>query len=447
MLIPANISSLTTKFNDFNISKELLSSIETMGFIQASEIQAKAIPLLLEGKDLVGQAQTGTGKTAAFAIPLIESIDTKVFATQALILCPTRELVVQVAGELKKLTKHQKQISILAIYGGQSINIQLKALKQGCDIVIGTPGRIMDHLRRKTLKLDRVKYLVLDEADQMLDMGFREDMETIIPKTSPDRQTVMFSATMPPELVKLMQRYLQDPVEIKLGGGGQQSKQIKQLYFNINSSSKLEALERVLAHHKIKSGIIFCNTKLKVDELTHKLSQRKYITAALHGDINQRKRDRVMKTFKQGAIDLLVATDVAARGLDINDLEAVINFDLPRADQDYVHRIGRTGRAGKTGLALSFVSGGEVRAVNRIAQKNNMQIEGHKIPVVEGFEDIDFEPSKSTKFFQKPEAGSRSSSGGRGSNNRSSKGRSFKARNSKSSNKNRPKAGYARNAR
>lgn len=395
-----------TNFDDLDLIPELVSAIADMGFTAPSEIQAKAIPSLLEGKDVIGQAQTGTGKTAAFSIPGIMKVDKADKSTQLVILCPTRELVVQVTGELKKLTKYlQNSMSVLAIYGGQDISIQLKALKKGAHIVVATPGRIMDHMRRETLKLDKLKYLVFDEADQMLDMGFREDMETILAETPADRQTVMFSATIPKDLMLLMKKFQNNPVHINTAGKEAQSKQINQLYFHINHAAKFEALKRLLTFHKIKSALIFCNTKMKVDELAKELTARKYSTASLHGDIDQKKRDRVMQEFRRGKIELLIATDVAARGLDVNDLEAVINYDLPRFDQDYVHRIGRTGRAGKAGLALTFCTGREVDHIQRIARKTNMTIEQAKIPDAKALERTNFETVKAqvhaTEFNRK----------------------------------------------
>ena len=367
-----------------------------MGYVSASEIQEKAIPSLLEGKDVIGQAQTGTGKTAAFSIPGITKVDPDNNKPQFLVLCPTRELVVQVTGELKKLTKYQQNvISVLAIYGGQDISIQLKALKKGAaQIIVATPGRIMDHMRRGSVKFDQLKYLVFDEADQMLDMGFREDMETILAETPKERQTVMFSATIPKDLMALMKRFQKDPIHINTIGNSTQAKQINQLYFHINNASKLEALKRLLTFHNISNALIFCNTKMKVDELAKELNAKKYTTASLHGDIDQKKRDRVMKEFRQGKIQLLIATDVAARGLDVDDLEAVVNYDLPRFDQDYVHRIGRTGRAGKAGLALTFCAGREVDHIQRIARKTNMTIEQSKIPDARDMEKTNFESVK-----------------------------------------------------
>ena len=375
-----------TSFESFKLSSNLKRAIAEMGFTQASEIQARAIPVLLEGRDIIGQAQTGTGKTAAFAIPGIEALELNNRNTQILVLCPTRELVVQVRGEFEKLTKHHENTSVVAIYGGQDIGIQLKSLKKSAQIVVGTPGRVMDHIRRGTLMLDEVKYLVLDEADQMLDMGFLEDMEVILSETPETRQTVMFSATMSRELMSLMNEFQNNAQHINVIGQKEQSRQINQLFFHINGSCKLEALKRLLAFYKIKSALIFCNTKIKVDELAKELSAERYSTASLHGDMDQKRRDRVMEAFKHGSIEILIATDVAARGIDVNDLEAVINYDFPRFDQDYVHRIGRTGRAGKEGLALTFVVGKEIEHINRIARKNNMVIEKGKIPEIQDLE-------------------------------------------------------------
>ena len=383
-----------SEFNQFNISKELQQAIAEMGFIKPSPVQAQAIPVLLNGRDLVAQAQTGTGKTVAFGIPCIEKIDPNNKATQALIMCPTRELAVQVAEEFKKLSKKHRNIYTCSVYGGQNIETQLKVLRKGAQIVVGTPGRLMDHMRRKSLKLDQIKYLVLDEADQMLDMGFREDMETIITKTPSDRQTLMFSATIPKQLASLMDRYQTKAVKINTTGEGVQNKQIKQLYFHIPQANKFDVMVRLLEHYRIMSGIIFCNTKIMVDQLSKRLAKNKYRTAALHGDIPQNKRSRVMQSFKKAELEILVATDVAARGLDINGLEAVINYDLPKFDQDYVHRIGRTGRAGKEGLALSLIVGGEIEHIERIGRRNKLKIENAQEANIEGLEDIKYEKVK-----------------------------------------------------
>ena len=405
-----------------------------MGFEKPSAIQAEAIPVLLSGKDIIAQAQTGSGKTAAFAIPLIEGIDLENRNTQALIMCPTRELVVQVANEIKKLTKYQKKLSVFSIFGGQDIKIQLKALKQGCQIIVGTPGRIQDHMRRRSLKLDQIKYLVLDEADQMLDMGFREDMENIIRETPRTRQTLMFSATMTKTLTALMERYQKSPKHINTAGEGTQSKQIQQVFFHIHADKKLDTINKLIEHYRIFSGIIFCNTRRKVDELNKVLAKAKVKCAALHGEIPQSKRNRTMEAFRKGKIEMLIATDVAARGLDIKNLDAVINYDIPRFDQDYVHRIGRTGRAGKEGLALTLTTGSENNHIEGIARKNNLHIEAAHELEIEGL-DLDFAPirdrsksnnkgrSKGKGFFSKkrdskPRQGIRSRSSGSESRNR-----------------------------
>jgi len=353
-----------------------------MGFTKATEIQAQAIPALLKQQDFIGQAGTGTGKTAAFAIPTIELLDYQSKDIQALILCPTRELAVQVAEQFKLLTKYQRKLSCVAIYGGQSINAQFQALQRGAQIVVGTPGRVMDHMRRGTLRFDNLKMLVLDEADRMLDMGFQEDIETILKATPSNRQTVLFSATMAREILKLAQNYQKNPLHIDITAGKQQSAQITQLYFDIKRSSKNQALKRLLAFYKVRSALVFCNTKQKVDELARMLKQDGFATGALHGDIRQNKRNAVMKRFREDSVRLLIATDVAARGIDVNDVDAVINYDIPRDDQDYVHRIGRTGRAGKTGLALSFVVGSERQHIKYIARNNDMAVKQANIPSI-----------------------------------------------------------------
>ena len=436
MLIHATVSVLTD-FKKLNLSKELQLAISDMGFEKASAIQAQAIPKLMEGRDIIAQAQTGTGKTAAFGIPCIEKIDASNKQTQALIMCPTRELCVQVTNEMKKLARHHKNIYTTAIYGGQSINIQLKSLRKGSQIIVGTPGRIMDHMKRGTLKLGKLKYLVLDEADQMLDMGFREDMEDIITKTPKSRQTLMFSATMTPDLEVLMKRYQKDLIKISTLGEGRQNKQISQTYFNVKQANKTEVLKKLLVNYKIFSGIIFCNTKKKVDDLTRLLAKDDYKTAALHGDIPQRKRDRVMQNFKKGKVEFLVATDVAARGLDINDLEAVVNYDIPRADQDYVHRIGRTGRAGKKGLALSITTGREAQHMERIAKKNSFKINNAADLNIEEHEDIELETvsnkgSKSGSSRKRGFSSKSRSSRSQGSRSKNSRSRGPRSKDSKS---------------
>ncbi len=351
-----------------------------MGFTNATEIQSRTLPILLDNHDLIGQAGTGTGKTAAFAIPTIEKLDPNSKDLQALILCPTRELAVQVAEQFSLLMKYHPKLSSLAIYGGQSIYTQLKALQRGPQVVIGTPGRVMDHMRRGTIKLRKIKHLILDEADRMLDMGFTDAIETIIKDTPADRQTVMFSATMQPEILKLTKKYLSGAQHVDVTAGKASSPQIDQVYYSLKNKSKLQALKRLIAFHKIGSALVFCNTKRRVDDLCEDLRKDGFAAAGLHGDLRQNKRDMVMKGFRQDEVRLLIATDVAARGIDVDNVDAVFNFDLPRDDEDYVHRIGRTGRAGKTGLAITFTVGSERQHIERIARRNSGNITCGKIP-------------------------------------------------------------------
>lgn len=362
-------------FKSLGLNEKSLKSVNELGFANATEVQQATIPLLLQRHDLIAQAATGTGKTLAFALPCVESMNADDKNVQALILCPTRELAVQVSNELRKLTLGQK-IFVTPVYGGQEMQVQLKALKRGTHIVVGTPGRVKDHLQRGSLKLGKVKYLVLDEADQMLDMGFVEEIDEIIARIPKSRQTIMFSATMSSKLKELAKRFQKNAKQINLVSKNKAANlNIKQLCMRMKNSAKDQSLEALLQEYKIFSGIIFCNTKRKVDELSRLLTKKKYSVASIHGDIKQRKRDRVMKDFKKGAFELLVATDVAARGIDVDNLEAVINYDLPRFDEDYIHRIGRTGRAGKNGLAFNFVTKNDSANINRIAKKHKLKLE------------------------------------------------------------------------
>ncbi|MCX2739305.1 DEAD/DEAH box helicase [Pontibacter anaerobius] len=345
------------RFEELPLSPEVQRAIADMGFEEASPIQTQAIPVVLEGKDIIGQAQTGTGKTAAFGIPTIETIDPNDRRVQALILCPTRELAIQVSGEIQKLAKYKPGISVVPIYGGQSYDRQLRALKQGVQIVIGTPGRVMDHINRGTLQLDGVKKIILDEADEMLDMGFREDIEYVLERIPEDRQTIFFSATMSKPIMEMTKRYQTDPVIVKVVHQELTVTNIDQAYFEVRNSAKQEVLSRLLDMYNMKSVIIFCNTKRMVDDLVSGLQARGYFSDALHGDLNQNQRTAVMNKFRNGTLEILVATDVAARGLDVENVEAVFNYDLPQDEESYVHRIGRTGRAGKSGKAFSFVGG------------------------------------------------------------------------------------------
>ena len=344
---------------DFDLSQETRRAIEDMGYDAPTPIQALAIAPLLEGKDVIGQAQTGTGKTAAFGIPIIEKIDAADRTTQALVVCPTRELAVQTAGELIKLAKYRPGLNVLAVYGGQPIERQLRPLKMGVQIVVGTPGRVMDHLNRGTLSLDGVKIAVLDEADEMLDMGFREDIESILSKTPETRQTALFSATMPLPILNLSQKYLKEPEILRVENKQMTVEAIRQTYIPIRSFHKVELLSRLLVRDGVTRALVFMNTKLGVEDVVTKLQARGFAAAGLHGDMRQIERDAIMERFKNGMVGILVATDVAARGLDIDNVEAVFNYDLPLDVEYYVHRIGRTGRAGREGRAYTFVVGRE----------------------------------------------------------------------------------------
>ncbi|QCR21782.1 DEAD/DEAH box helicase [Pontibacter sp. SGAir0037] len=377
------------RFEELPLSAEVQRAIADMGFEEASPIQTEAIPVVLEGRDIIGQAQTGTGKTAAFGIPTIESIDENDRSVQALILCPTRELAIQVAGEIQKLIKYKPNINIVPIYGGQSYDRQLRALKQGVQIVIGTPGRVMDHIERGTLKLDKVKKIILDEADEMLDMGFRDDIEFVLGHMPEERQTIFFSATMSKPIMDLTKRYQNDPVIVKVVHKELTVTNIDQVYFEVRNSMKGEVLSRILDMHNMKSVIIFCNTKRMVDELVTNLQSRGYFADALHGDLNQNQRSNVMGKFRNATLEILVATDVAARGLDVDNVEAVFNYDLPQDEEAYVHRIGRTGRAGKSGKAFSFVSGrSDMYKLKDIMRYTKATIQLQQVPTYEDVNEL-----------------------------------------------------------
>lgn len=361
-------------FSDLGVSEEILRAVEDMGYTQPSPIQAQTIPLLLQGADVIGQAQTGTGKTAAFGIPIIDRIDSSIKKPQALILCPTRELAVQVEGEIAKLTKYNRKISSTCIYGGESIDRQIRSLKKGVQVVVGTPGRIMDHMDRRTLDLSQVGIIVLDEADEMLDMGFRDDIEKILSSMPEERQTVFFSATMPKPILELTRKYQTDPEIIKVLRKELTVENISQLYFDVRSGLKTDLISRLINLHQYKLSVIFCNTKRVTDEVTEELITKGIPAEALHGDLSQAQRTKVMNKFRKGHCSVLVATDVAARGIDVENVEAVFNFDLPLDEENYVHRIGRTGRAGRSGTAISFVSGrrdaGKIKDLERFIKTN-----------------------------------------------------------------------------
>ncbi|MBR3628446.1 MAG: DEAD/DEAH box helicase [Elusimicrobia bacterium] len=376
------------KFTELNLSPEILKAVADMGFEETTPIQSLAIPKMIEGVDLIGQAQTGTGKTAAFGIPILEKILPKEKKVQALIMCPTRELAIQVAEELKALSKYKKGINIVPVYGGQPIVRQMAALHKGAHIVIGTPGRIIDHIERQTIKLDNTKIVVLDEADEMLDMGFRDDIELILKNLSQDKQTVFFSATMPREFLALTKKYQKNPVNIKVVHEKLTVPQTEQLYCEVREHQKLEALARCIDIADAKLSLVFCNTKRRVDEVTAQLQVRGYSADAIHGDMNQTQRDRVMDKFRNCKIEILVATDVAARGIDVDDVEAVFNFDIPQDIESYVHRIGRTGRAGRTGKAYSFVAGKDIYKIRDIQRYAKVTIKRMPVPSLADVENL-----------------------------------------------------------
>lgn len=359
------------KFEEFKISKEILKAITDMGFEESTPIQGQTIPTALEGKDLIGQAQTGTGKTAAFGIPLIENASKENTQIQALVLTPTRELAMQVAEELNKIG-NIKGIRALPIYGGQDIMRQIKALKKNPQIIVATPGRFMDHMRRKNVKLNGINMVVLDEADEMLNMGFVEDIETILKEVPTERQTLLFSATMPRQIQTLAQKFMNNPESIAVKSTEITVPNIVQEYIEVPEKQKFDVLCRLLDIQGPELAIVFGRTKRRVDELSEALSKRGYGAEGIHGDLTQSKRDSVLRKFKEGTIEVLVATDVAARGLDITGVTHVYNFDIPQDPESYVHRVGRTGRAGNTGIATTFVSPREIsflKTIERVAKR------------------------------------------------------------------------------
>lgn len=369
------------KFDDLNIEEKILQGLDDIGYEEPTPIQINAIPLIMEGKDVIGQSQTGTGKTAAFSIPAISRINPVNKNTQILVLCPTRELALQACDEVKKFAKYLDGVKCVAIYGGQSIDRQVKLLRQGAHMIIGTPGRILDHISRKTLKLGKLKMLVLDEADEMLNMGFRDDIEEIITYVPEKRQTVLFSATMPRPIMQIVNKYLNDPVTIKTGPKQLTVPKITQSYYDVPSGKKLDTLCTLIEELNPKRSIVFCNTKRMVDQLAGELSTRGYLALGIHGDMRQIVRTNVMRSFKNGTTDILIATDVAARGIDVEDIDIVFNYDIPTDSEYYVHRIGRTGRAGKDGTAISFVCGRkEADQLRSIARDTKSRLNYKKAP-------------------------------------------------------------------
>ena len=372
------------RFEELNLSAPLLEAIAQLDFTEMTEIQEKAIPLLLEGKDVIGKSNTGTGKTAAFSIPILEQMGQMPQEERrnvcALILCPTRELAMQACDEIRKFSRFQRQIKPVAVYGGASMERQIYQLKNGANLVVGTPGRVLDHLRRRTLKLDQLQTIVLDEADEMLNMGFREDIEFVLSGVPEERQTVLFSATMPKPIMEITKKFQNNAKVIKVTKKELTVPNIEQYYYDVKPKKKEEVLSRLLDIYSPRLSVVFCNTKKQVDLLVNALLGRGYFAAGLHGDMKQEQRDRVMQGFRTGKTEILVATDVAARGIDVDEVEAVFNYDLPQDDEYYVHRIGRTGRAGREGRAFSFVSGKEVYKLKEIQRYCKTKIYAQKVP-------------------------------------------------------------------
>jgi len=368
------------KYSDTEINAYILKAVREMGFEYMTPIQEQAIPVLLEGKDVIGQAQTGTGKTAAFSIPMIQKIDISCKKPQGIILCPTRELAMQAAEEIRKITKYMHGLKVLPVYGGQDISKQIRALSQGVQIIVGTPGRVMDHLRRHTIKTANVQMIVLDEADEMLNMGFREDMETILSQMPEEHQMALFSATMPQAILEITNQYQKDAVFIKVTPKEVTVAAIEQSYYRIAKKDKMNALCRLIDFHQPNRCLIFCNTKKMVDEMTQELKGRGYEAEGLHGDLSQFQRDTVMNLFRNGRCAILIATDVAARGIDVSGVDAVFNYDVPEDIEYYVHRIGRTGRAGREGKSMTLVSGREVFKIRDIERICHTRIEEKKLP-------------------------------------------------------------------
>ncbi|TVR56418.1 MAG: DEAD/DEAH box helicase [Puniceicoccaceae bacterium] len=386
-------------FSELGISDAILKAVDRLGFEEASPIQTAVIPVALQGGDVVGQSSTGSGKTAAFAIPAIERLDPARRVTQVLILCPTRELALQVAEETGKLAAFRRGVQVVPIYGGQSYDRQFRALAAGAQMVIGTPGRILDHLDRGTLVLDDLAMLILDEADRMLDMGFREDIERVLAAAPEGRQLFFFSATLPRPIRDLISRFAKNPSWIHIEAKALNAPQVDQVYYEVDRRSKLEILTRLIDLNDFRYGIIFCSTKVMVDDLDEHLHARGYATDRLHGDISQAQRNRVMAKFRKKGFEFLVATDVAARGLDVDDLEVVFNYDLPNDSEDYTHRIGRTGRAGRKGRAITFVSGREVYSLQAMIRHGGLKLRREKVPSLD-----QVEQARENAFFERVRA-------------------------------------------
>lgn len=380
-----DIPVIAQGFSELGLSDDLLKALSDMNFVNPSSIQKEAIPQVLSGNDIIAKAPTGSGKTAAFAIPIIEKLDLNPEnkSIQALVLCPTRELAIQVHREFEKLTKYFENISVVSVYGGQNIEKQLSALKKEPQIIVATPGRLMDHLRRGSIKLNLAHTVVLDEADEMLDMGFREDIYTILEETPVNRQTILFSATMAKDIMELTKKFQKSPNMVDVTDNLMNTPNIEQQYFEVVEKDKIELLTRLLNLHNVNLALVFCNTKSNVDKVVEILKTKGYFSDAIHGDMNQAQREKVMRGFRNGSVKILVATDVAGRGIDVKNIEAVFNYDLPRDDEDYIHRIGRTGRAGTSGISFTFVSKKQVQSLRRIERANGIQIHKKDIPTFE----------------------------------------------------------------
>lgn len=385
---------MDTKFTDLGLRAELIESIARLGYESPSPIQAKTIPVAMDGHDIVGLSETGSGKTAAFGLPALNMIDINRNETQVLVLCPTRELAVQVCEEIHRLASALKGLVAVPVYGGAPLDRQMRALRKGAHIVVGTPGRVMDHLRRKTLRTDAIRLCILDEADRMLDMGFREDMEIILGDMPEDRQTLFFSATMNRAVEGLIKTFSRNAKQISIERKALTVDTIEQTYYEVRNRSKIEVLCRILDLETKPRGIVFCNTKQMVEDATEALTARGYVADRIHGDITQTNRERVIKRFKDGSVELLVATDVAARGLDIDDVDIVFNYDLPHDPEDYVHRVGRTGRAGRSGKSVTFVYGRDIYRLEAIERYTRQVVRRMPIPSLE-----DVEGRKSDKVF------------------------------------------------
>lgn len=382
-------------FNSINLSEELMKAVEAVGYTEMTEIQSKAIPVILEGRDVIGRSGTGTGKTAAFGIPAVQMIEGNPTKPQVIVLSPTRELAMQTAEEMTKFASFKKNIRVATVYGGQSMQLQFKQLKNA-NIVIGTPGRVMDHMNRKTLKLDEIRMLILDEADEMLNMGFIEDIQFILSSVPEERQTLLFSATMPPQIMKLTKQFQTDPQLIAVEKNIQSLDSIEQFYYYVPQAQKREALNILLQMYGSNRSVVFCNTKAMVDQLVEYLCDSGFKAVGLHGDMKQEVRTQVMNSFKSGKLQVLIATDVAARGIDVEEVKAVFNFDLPQENEYYVHRIGRTGRAGKTGTAHSLVTKmNDVRKIEMIERSLKMKISRAELP---SFDDL---MDKKQRHFEK----------------------------------------------